>query len=1019
MADSGVLAKGRKAMARSTPAPTRRSLAGLAIDSLFCPEDVADPFETVAWDKRTAAIKGEGGEVLFEQHDCEVPSFWSQLATNVVVSKYFYGEINTPEREGSVRQLIHRVSRTIADWGTEDGYFASAEDGERFYRDLTWLCLHQHGAFNSPVWFNVGLYHQYGVEGAQCNWHWDRETNTIKQPENPYEYPQGSACFIQSVEDNMEDIMELARSEAMLFKFGSGTGTDLSTLRSHREKLSGGGKPSGPLSFMRVYDQIAAVVKSGGKTRRAAKMQSIKVWHPDVMEFIECKAKEEKKARVLIEQGGYESNFNGEAYSSILFQNANLSVRVTDDFMQAVVEDKDWTTHWVTDVNRAGPTWPAREVMAKMAEGAWYCGDPGVQYDTTINRWNTCPNSGRINASNPCSEYMFLDNTACNLASINLMKFRLEDGTFDVERFLAACRIFFIAQEILVDHASYPTKRIAENSHLFRPLGLGYSNLGSLMMTSGIAYDSEAALGLCGAVTALLHGAANRTSAELAGAVGPFEKYDENREPMLRVMQMHRDAVESIDDACPEYLKEAARDLWDEVLASGRRLGFRNAQATVLAPTGTISFLMDCDTTGIEPDIALVKYKQLAGGGMLKIINQTVPLALRTLGYDEPQINSIVAYIDKHDTIEGSPDLDDEHLPVFDCAFQPRGGKRSIHWHAHVKMMAAAQPFLSGAISKTVNMPRDTTPADIADAYLEGWRLGLKALAVYRDGSKESQPLSTSTEGDKAAAKQLAAPRRERLPDTRDSKTHKFNVAGHEGYITVGLYPDGRPGELFITMAKEGSTIGGLMDCFGTAVSMSLQYGVPLEVYVSKFSHTRFEPMGHTKNPDIRIAKSIVDYIFRWLGMTFLPGYREASQGISYEASPSASAPSAKNEEDATGESMPAATKAGGPTAGSRQAKSETKAVVKPASNGKAHGTAGGATNGNGNGHHPYANGDNSSLLERAGVALKSPGSFASRGEQFASFQTDAPSCDNCGAITVRNGNCYLCHNCGNSMGCS
>ncbi len=794
--------------------------------------------------------------------------------------------------------------------------------------------------------------------------------------------------------------MDLARSEAMLFKFGSGTGTDLSTLRSHREKLSGGGRPSGPLSFMRVYDQIAAVVKSGGKTRRAAKMQSLKVWHPDIMEFIECKAKEEKKARLLIEKGGYDANFNGEAYSSILFQNANLSVRVTDDFMQAVVENKPWVTHWVTETTKEGPSWPARDVLASMAECAWSCGDPGVQYDTTINRWNTCSNSGRINASNPCSEYMFLDDTACNLASINLMKLRKDDGTFDVDGFHAVCRLFFIAQEILVDHASYPTKRIAENSHRFRPLGLGYSNLGSLIMASGQAYDSDGARGLCGAMTALLHGAANLTSAELAGAVGPFAGFAQNREPMLHVMQMHRDAVEEINPACPAYLKQAARSLWDQVLDSGRQNGYRNAQATVLAPTGTISFLMDCDTTGIEPDIALVKYKQLAGGGMLKIINQTVPAALRTLGYDEPKIESILAYIDREDTIEGTTDLKPEHLSVFDCAFQPRKGTRSIPWQAHVRMMAAAQPFLSGAISKTVNMPRETTPADIADAYLEGWRLGLKALAVYRDGSKESQPLSTSSETDKAAAKQLAVPRRERLPDTRKSITHKFNVAGHEGYITVGLYDDGRPGELFITMAKEGSTIGGLMDCFGTAVSMSLQYGVPLEVYVGKFSHTRFEPMGHTKNPDIRIAKSIVDYIFRWLGITFLAGYRDAMLNHSPAKD---SAAEGADDGDALAETSLAATKAG-----------ERNAGPGPAA--KANGTASGTKNGS-----PKTSLSDATLLERAGVMKVdlNGGPLSSRAEQFASFQTDAPSCDNCGAITVRNGNCYLCHNCGNSMGCS
>ena len=996
----------------------------LTIEARFCPVDIADPFETVDWSLRTAVIKGESGDVLFEQTNCEVPANWTQLATNVVVSKYFYGENGTPERERSVRQLINRVTRTIADWGTRDGYFASPADGEKFYRELTWLCLHQHGAFNSPVWFNVGLFHQYGVKGAQCNWHWDEEARESRQPENPYEYPQGSACFIQSVKDNMEDIMELARSEAMLFKFGSGTGTDLSTLRSHREKLSGGGKPSGPLSFMRVYDQIAAVVKSGGKTRRAAKMQSLKINHPDILEFIECKAKEERKARVLISHGGYESNFNGEAYSSILFQNANLSVRVTDDFMQAVVADGPWTTHWVTNPQMKGDTYQARDLLGKMAEGAWQCGDPGVQYDTTINRWHTCPNSGRINASNPCSEYMFLDDTACNLASINLMKFRREDGSFDVERFTAACRIFFIAQEILVDHASYPTQRISRNSHAFRPLGLGYSNLGSLIMTSGLAYDSDGARGLCGAITALLHGEANRTSAEMAAAVGPFEGYAVNAQPMLNVMQMHRNAVEQIDPACPAYLRDAARKIWDDVLILGRQNGFRNAQATVLAPTGTISFLMDCDTTGIEPDIALVKYKQLAGGGMLKIINQTVPLALKTLGYDQPQIESITGYLEKNDTVEGAPELMPDHLPVFDCAFAPRGGKRSIPWEAHVRMMAAAQPFLSGAISKTVNMPRESSPADIAGAYLEGWRLGLKALAVYRDGSKESQPLSTSSEGDKAADKMAAAPRRERLPDTRQSLTHKFNISGHEGYITVGLYDDGRPGELFITMAKEGSTIGGLMDCFGTAVSMSWQYGVPLEVYVNKFSHTRFEPMGFTKNPDIRIAKSIVDYIFRWLGINFIPGFREAHMPAgSEEASP-------KGDGDGETDSKPAAMKAGGLTsAAGATISAEPIPVIKVGllnttakSNGNGHGSNGHGANGNG---HTNGNGRGSdaqtSLLERAGVlrADKKAAVGTGRSEQFASFQLDAPTCDNCGAITVRNGNCYLCHNCGNSMGCS
>jgi ribonucleoside-diphosphate reductase alpha chain len=1024
---------------------TKRFHGRLKIDAEFCPDDVDDLFSTVEWQVRSAQIKGENGELIFEQTNCEVPSFWSQLATNVICSKYFYGEVGTPEREYSVRQLVHRVARTIADWGLEDGYFASTADGERFYRDLAWLCLHQHGAFNSPVWFNVGLYHQYGVEGAKCNWRWDPQGETVKQPENPYEFPQASACFIQHVADNMEDIMELARSEAMLFKFGSGTGTDLSSLRSHREKLSGGGRPSGPLSFMRVYDQIAAVVKSGGKTRRAAKMQSIKVWHPDVMEFIECKWKEEQKAHTLIASGKYEANFNGEAYSSIMFQNANLSVRVTDDFMQAVERNEDWTTRWVTNPEQPGPTYPAREIISRMAECAWHCGDPGVQYDTTINRWHTCPNSGRINASNPCSEYMFLDDTACNLASINLMKFRRSsgsgaDGTFDCERFQAACRIYFIAQEILVDHASYPTPDIARNSHRFRPLGLGYSNLGSLLMSEGTPYDSDCGRGVCGAVTALLHGAANLTSSELAEAVGPFDGYEKNREPMLGVMQMHRDAVDEINAECPAYLRDAARRVWDDVLASGRVHGFRNAQATVLAPTGTISFMMDCDTTGIEPDIALVKYKQLAGGGMLKIVNQTVPLALASLGYDQPAIGSILAYIDEHDTIEGSPDVAEEHLAVFDCAFTPRNGKRSIAWQAHVKTMAAAQPFLSGAISKTVNMPRETTPDDIAKAYFDGWKLGLKALAIYRDGSKESQPLSTSSEGQKAAAAAAAAakPRRERLPDTRQSVTHKFNVNGHEGYITVGLFPDkpgelGRPGELFITMAKEGSTIGGLMDAFGTAVSMSLQYGVPLEDYVRKFSHMRFEPQGYTKNPDIRIAKSLIDYIFRWLGITFLPGYKEASMGVLPEKgdeTDTAAAPKGGGQRSevggqnikprplvADGGSAKSAPKTKGEQQNSDPG-SMTATLAAPSPQSRAP-----ETNGHTNGHaNGYANGTaaTAALLARAGVFVKgADGPNTARSEQFAEFQSDAPACDNCGAITVRNGNCYLCHNCGSSMGCS
>ena len=1010
----------------------------MKVPAKFCPAG-KDPFDTVEWELRSAQIKDESGGILFEQKDCEIPAPWSPLATNVVVSKYFFGEPNTPEREKSVRQVIHRVARTITDWGKADGYFATSEDGENFYRELAWLCLHQHGSFNSPVWFNVGLYHQYGVRGCRGNYRFNPQTRAIERPDTPYEYPQGSACFIQSVDDNMEDIMRLATSEAMLFKFGSGTGTDLSTIRSSKEKLSGGGIPSGPLSFMRVYDQIAAVVKSGGKTRRAAKMQSLKDWHPDIMEFIQCKAKEERKARTLIASGNYDSNFNGEAYSSIMFQNANLSVRLSDDFMHAVEKGGKWQTHWVTNPNKKGPEFEAKQILREMAEGTWFCGDPGVQYDTTINKWHTCPNSGPINASNPCSEYMFLDDTACNLSSLNLKKFQKADGTIDVERYRGAAAIFLTAQEILVDHASYPTPAIAENSHLYRPLGLGFANVGSLLMSMGIPYDSDNGRGICGALTALLNGQGYLTSSRIASYLGPFAGYAENREPMLKVMQMHRDAVEKIHPDCPAYLRDAARSVWNECLTSGRKHGYRNAQATVLAPTGTIAFMMDCDTTGIEPDIALVKYKQLAGGGMMKIVNRTVPASLKSLGYDEATVKRIIDYIEQNDTIEDSPDLKDEHLPVFDCAFKARKGKRSIAWQAHVTMMAAAQPFLSGAISKTVNMPEDSTVEDIEKAYFEGWRLGLKALAIYRDGSKSSQPLNTSTEADKkkdeaaAAAPQVViAPARRRLPATRHSLTHKFSVGGHEGYITVGLFEDGTPGELFVTMAKEGSTIGGLMDTIGTLTSMGLQYRVPLDVLVNKFSHQRFEPAGWTYNPDIPNAKSVVDYIFRWLGMQFVAGYREQYAPKREET------PTDLKEADTATKSPPAASastaSAGSPSTpplykgGPGGVGASTDSPSKTDAPSNKNGTNGHSQNGNGshgtngNGHTDKAMATALNAVRREALNATLPVSGdgpAIRSKQFATFQQDAPACDSCGAITVRNGNCYLCHNCGNSMGCS
>jgi ribonucleoside-diphosphate reductase alpha chain len=909
----------------------RKKTSGLRFKRVFSDPAVA-PFDQIEWERRNAEITDDGGKVIFKQEDIEVPKNWSALATKIAVSKYFYGDIANGTdpykggRETSVRQLIHRVTRTITDCGIADGYFADAETAETFYDELTWLCLNQHGAFNSPVWFNVGLYHQYGIgKGAGAgNYFYNRETGNAERAASQYEYPQGSACFIQSVGDTMEDIMRLATSEAMLFKFGSGTGTDLSSLRSTREKLSGGGKPSGPLSFLKVYDQIANVVKSGGKTRRAAKMNTLKDWHPDIEEFIDAKRKEEKKAWALIEQG-YDGSYNGDAYGSVMYQNENVSVRVSDEFMDAALEGHEWWTHRVTD-GKPCEKKDARALLRKIAEGTWICGDPGMQFDTTIHKWHTCKGTDRQNSTNPCSEYLFLDNTACNLASLNLMKFKTAEGNFDVERFKAAVRIFITAQEIIVDNASYPIKEIAENSHIFRTLGLGYANLGSLIMSYGYGYDSVEGRALCGAITAIMTGEAYAQSARLAQAMGPFPGYHDARAsgvakpvakdniaPMLEVIELHRCAVHQIPDAKEfAHLKEEAASTWDEAADLGKRHGYRNAQVTVLAPTGTISFLMDCDTTGIEPDIALVKYKLLAGGGMLKIVNQTIKPALEKLGYGSDEIDRIVAHIDAFDTIEDVTDADGnkissglkpEHLPIFDCAFKPFKGERSLHYLAHLKMMAAAQPFLSGAISKTVNMPESATVDDIMSTYVEGWRLGLKSIAIYREGSKRSAPLNTRKTKDMGTAatgtergtagvesrileleqelatlrRQLDQPVRHRMPDTRTSLTHKFEIAGHEGYITVGLYEDGQPGELFITMSKEGSTIGGLMDTVGTLTSIALQYGVPLESLVKKFAYQRFEPSGFTKNPDIRHATSITDYVFRWLACQFIKGYKEAT----------------------------------------------------------------------------------------------------------------------------------------------
>ena len=914
----------------------KKKNTGLRFKRVFSDATVS-PFDQIEWERRTAEINDDSGKVIFKQENIEVPKSWSALATKIAVSKYFYGDIGNGTdphkggRETSVRQLIHRVTRTITDWGIADGYFADTEAAETFHDELTWLCLNQHGAFNSPVWFNVGLYHQYGVGrgGGAGNYFYNREIGKAERATSQYEYPQGSACFIQRVDDTMEDIMRLAMSEAMLFKYGSGTGTDLSSLRSTREKLSGGGKPSGPLSFLKVYDQVANVVKSGGKTRRAAKMNTLKDWHPDIEEFIDAKQKEEKKAWALVEQG-YDGSYNGDAYGSVMYQNENLSVRVSDEFMEAALEGREWWTRRVRD-GKPCERKDARTLLRKIAEGTHVCGDPGMQFDSTIHKWHTCKGTDRQNSTNPCSEYLFLDNTACNLASLNLMKFKAADGDFDVERFKAAVRIFITAQEIIVDNASYPIKEIAENSHIFRTLGLGYANLGSLVMSYGFGYDSVEGRALCGAITAIMTGEAYEQSARLAQSIGPFPGYHDARASgvpkpvakdnvasMSEVIDLHRCAVREISDAEEfAHLKEEAAKVWESAAELGKRYGYRNAQVTVLAPTGTISFLMDCDTTGIEPDIALVKYKLLAGGGMLKIVNQTVKPALEKLGYNSEEIERIIAHIDAFDTIEKITDTDGskissglkpEHLSVFDCAFKPFKGERSLNYMAHLRMMAAAQPFLSGAISKTVNMPEAATVDDIMNTYVEGWRLGLKSIAIYRDGSKRSAPLNTRKTKHMGAVEdvdialdatierdqfekrileleeelamvrsRLDQPIRHRMPDTRMSLTHRFEIAGHEGYITVGLYEDGQPGELFITMSKEGSTIGGLMDTVGTLTSIALQYGVPLESLVKKFAYQRFEPSGFTKNPDIRNATSITDYVFRWLACQFIKGYKEAT----------------------------------------------------------------------------------------------------------------------------------------------
>jgi ribonucleoside-diphosphate reductase alpha chain len=965
------------------------------------------PYDEVTWETRDASIATEAGKTVFEQTDVEVPSTWSQLATNVVVSKYFRGHIGSPGREHSVKQLIDRVVNTITGWASTQRYFATDEDLATFKAELTHLLLHQKMAFNSPVWFNVG------VEPA----------------------PQCSACFINSVEDSMSSIMDLAKTEAMLFKHGSGAGVNLSTIRGSKEKMSGGGIASGPVSFMKGFDAFAGVVKSGGKTRRAAKMVILDADHPDILDFVDSKSREEKKAWALIE-AGYDPSFTGEAYGSVFFQNANHSVRASDTFMRAVESDADWTTREVKTGDDAD-TFKARTVLRHMAEAAWICGDPGIQYDTTINDWNPVSNSDRQYATNPCSEFSFLNDTSCNLASLNLMKFVGSDGEFDADDFRFASRVTITAQEILIDNASYPTPRIKENSHRFRPLGLGFANLGALLMSRGLAYDSPEGRTYAAAITAIMTGEAYLQSATVArDHGGAFNDYAKNEGPFLRVIRKHRDAAYAIPDGeAPDELVAQARQTWDEALALGEKHGYRNAQVSVLAPTGTIAFMMDCDTTGIEPDIALIKYKKLVGEGFLKMVNGTVPASLRRLGYSPDEVEAIDEFISERETIEGAPGLKPEHLSVFDCAFKPVNGERSIHHMGHLRMMSATQPFLSGAISKTVNMPESATSEDIEDVYVQGWKLGLKAIAIYRDGSKRSQPLSTGKKKDKDAEANIPSagdapvlaltgepkPYRRRLPDERRAVTHKFQVSGHEGYITVGLYPDGQPGEIFLRMAKEGSTVSGLMDSLATMTSIALQYGVPLRDLVNKFAHVRFEPSGFTGNAEVPIAKSIVDYVFRWMGSRFLPKDDRDALGIiggeivaetptGSATSPTIAAPFGEALDSTVAASPPAPSPSSGGVGGDRPAPAPLQPAVAQVEVDDARPRASTpTTTGNGNGQHTGGSNGNGAVLV----------SLASGPKMAFSVSADSPSCMDCGSIMVRSGSCYKCLNCGATSGCS
>jgi ribonucleoside-diphosphate reductase alpha chain len=939
--------------ATSTP---KNGLKGLAIERRFSSPGT-HPFDEIEWETRDAVI-GDPADPAFEQRGVEFPKSWSQNATNIVAQKYFRGQLGSEQRENSVKQMIGRVAGTISGWGREGGYFASDEDADAFEAELTSILLNQKAAFNSPVWFNVGF----------------------------EERPQCSACFILSVDDSMESILDWNTKEGMIFRGGSGSGINLSNIRSSVEPLSKGGLASGPVSFMRGADAWAGTIKSGGKTRRAAKMVVLDVDHPDVEHFIWCKAKEEEKATAL-RDAGFDMSIDGEGFTSIQYQNANNSVRVTDEFMEAVEAGEDWDLIART-TGETTKTLPARELMNEIADAAWRCADPGVQYDTIINRWHTCPESGRINASNPCSEYMHVDDSACNLASLNLMKFRHEDGSFDVEDFEHAVDVVFLAQEILVGFSSYPTEQIGANANAFRQLGLGYANLGALLMSDGLPYDSTEGRNVAAAITALMTGRAYRQSATIAAeATGPYDEYERNREAHNGVMRMHRDAAYDVDPTgIKGELLEAAQRAWDKAVERGEEHGYRNAQATVLAPTGTISFLMDCDTTGIEPDFSLVKFKELVGGGQMTIVNRSVPLALRTLGYSDAEVDQIDAYIAESATIVGAPGLKEEHLPVFDVAV----GERAISHTGHIDMMAATQPFISGAISKTVNLPQSATIEDIADAYTRGWEGGLKALAIYRDGSKTAQALRTDAQEDKKAEAEVvvAPPERKRMPRERESITHKFWIAGHEGYITAGKYEDGTVGEIFLTdIGKEGSTMRGLLNAFATAISIGLQYGVPLDVFVRKFSYMRFEPEGMTQNPEIPFAKSMPDYIMRWLASRFIDDIDQLEDlGIL-----------------------------------TQEVRAKREAETSQLGLGIPTGDTAGPANG-GNGHSKPGNGNGAEKAKASGgEAVPAAAAFTDTPPVVPAKMSGldlGPACEQCGGMMQRTGSCYTCSSCGNNTGC-